>query len=163
MQPAVKPKGAVGSSLSPASGQAADPPCTKPQYGLPTDGGAGGQSAAKPQYGDAGDRVGLLPPPAPNRSTAYRLTEVQGDSRQPNRSTAYRLTEVQGHSRQPNRSTAYRLTEVQGDRQPQLPVLHHRLPVPRLQHLLHRQWLWRATPGLNAKSPETNFERKLAS
>jgi hypothetical protein len=35
-------------------------------------------------------------PPPPNRSTDYRLTEVQGDrvGRPPNRSTDYRLTEA---------------------------------------------------------------------
>jgi hypothetical protein len=40
-----KPKGTVAIALTQSS-QTADPPCTKPQYGLPTDGGAGGSSTA---------------------------------------------------------------------------------------------------------------------
>ncbi len=43
--PVWKPKGTVAIALTQSS-QTADPPCTKPQYGLPTDGGAGGSSTA---------------------------------------------------------------------------------------------------------------------
>ncbi len=43
--PAAKPKGTAAIALA-QSNQTADPPCTKPQYGLPTDGGAGGSSTA---------------------------------------------------------------------------------------------------------------------
>ncbi len=48
--PVWKPKGTVATALAQGS-QTADPPCTTPQYGLPIDGGAGGQSPSKPQYG----------------------------------------------------------------------------------------------------------------
>jgi hypothetical protein len=66
------------------SGKSAQSPSTKPQYGLPTDGGAGGSSgsAAKPQYGlptDGGETAGAAssstdgPPPPPQ--------PLEGDSR----------------------------------------------------------------------------------
>jgi hypothetical protein len=55
-KPELKPKGSVAESLElTESGKSAQSPPTKPQYGLPTDGGAGGSSGsaarAKPQYG----------------------------------------------------------------------------------------------------------------
>jgi hypothetical protein len=68
MQPAVRSKGSVAISMMELveSGKSAHPPCTEPQYGLPTDGGAGGPSgsAAKPQYGDAVGRSCSAAPPS---------------------------------------------------------------------------------------------------
>jgi hypothetical protein len=67
MQPAVKSKCSVANMIRVvARAKSADPRMTEPQYGLPTDGGAGGPSGS--QYGDA---VG------PSRSAASPRTEPQ--------------------------------------------------------------------------------------